>query len=82
MLNDDRLTPPADRAKEIARLVPSLRFVRQLMGDEYNGTMFVDPLRAEWGVRNSMWDQRMSGEASALALITLCEAVEGAQRGK
>lgn len=82
MLNDDRLTPPADHAKEIARLVPSLRFVRQLMGDEYNGTMFVDPLRAEWGVRNSMWDQRMSGEASALALITLCEAVEGAQHGK
>lgn len=80
MLNDDRLTPPAERAKEIARLVPSLRFVRQLMGDEYNGAMYVDPLRAEWGVRNSLWDQRMSGEASALALIALCEAVEGAQR--
>ena len=82
MLNDDRLTPPADRGKEIARLVPSLRFVRQLMSDEYTGTMFVDPLRAEWGVRNSMWDQRMSGEASAFALITLCEAIEGAERGK
>lgn len=81
MLNDDRLTPPADRGKEIARLVPSLRFVRQLMSDEYTGTMFVDPLRAEWGVRNSMWDQRMSGEASAFALITLCEAIEGAERG-
>ncbi|MGH7244324.1 MAG: hypothetical protein ACREJD_13010 [Phycisphaerales bacterium] len=82
MLNDDRLTPANDRTLEIARLVPSMRFVRQLMGDEYNGTMFVDPLRAEWGVRNSMWDQRMSGEASALALITLCEAIEGAERGK
>lgn len=82
MLNDNRLTPPADRGVEIARLVPSLRFVRQLMSDEYTGTMFVDPLRAEWGVRNSMWDQRMSGEASALALITLCEAIEGAERGK
>lgn len=81
MLNDNRLTPPADRAAEIARLVPSLRFVRQLMSDEYTGTMFVDPLRAEWGVRNSLWDQRMSGEASALALITLCEAIEGAERG-
>lgn len=82
MLNDERLTPPAQRAKEIARLVPSLRFLRQLMGDEYNGAMFVDPLRAEWGVRNSLWDQRMSGEASALALIALCEAVEGAQRAE
>ncbi|MBX3381611.1 MAG: hypothetical protein KF805_16060 [Phycisphaeraceae bacterium] len=82
MLNDDRLTPPDKRPQEIARLVPCLRFVRQLMGDEYNGTMFVDPLRSEWGVRNSMWDQRMSGEAGALALITLCEAVEGAQRSR
>lgn len=81
MLNDNRLTSPADRGAEIARLVPSLRFVRQLMSDEYTGTMFVDPLRAEWGVRNSLWDQRMSGEASALALITLCEAIEGAERG-
>lgn len=82
MLNDDRLTPPADRPQEIARLVPSLRFVRQLMADEYSGTMFVDPFRAQWGVRNSMWDQRMSGEASALALVLLCEAVEGAERSK
>lgn len=81
MLNDDRLTTASDRSAEIARLVPSLRFVRQLMGDEYNGTMFVDPLRAEWGVRNSMWDQRMSGEAGALALIAICQAASGAQRG-
>lgn len=81
LINDDRLTPPPERGKEIARLLPSLRFVRQLMGDEYNGTMFVDPLRAEWGIRNAMWDQRMSGEASALGLITLCEAIEGTQRG-
>lgn len=81
MLNDERLTPESDRTAEIVRLVPSLRFVRQLMGDEYNGTMFVDPLRAEWGVRNSLWDQRMSGEAGALALITICQATSGAQRG-
>ncbi|MBX3388780.1 MAG: hypothetical protein KF691_04935 [Phycisphaeraceae bacterium] len=81
MLNDERLTPALARSTEIVRLVPSLRFVRQMMGDEYNGTMFVDPLRAEWGVRNSMWDQRMSGEASALALMAICQAVDGAERG-
>lgn len=80
MLNDDRLTARDVRAKEIGRLIPSLRFLRQLMGDEFNGTMFVDPLKAHWGIRNSLWDQRMSNEAGALGLVTLCEAVEGASK--
>ncbi len=80
MLNDARLTPKDVRAKEIARIIPCLRFLRQLMADEYCGTMYVDPLAAQWGVRNSLWDQRMAGEAGALALVALCEAVEGVER--
>ncbi|MBS0189734.1 MAG: hypothetical protein U0573_08495 [Phycisphaerales bacterium] len=80
MLDDEHLTGPDERAKEIARLIPCLRFVRQLLADEYNATMYTDPTRAQWGARNSLWDQRMSGEASALALVTLCEAADGAER--
>ncbi len=77
MLADPRLTPAADRGKEIVRLVPVLRFTRQLMGDDIHATLFADPLRAKWGVRNALWDQRMNSDAAALALITLDEAIAG-----
>lgn len=77
MLNEPRLTPAADRSREIVRLVPVLRFTRQLMGDDIHATMFADPLRAQWGVRNALWDQRMNTDAAALALITLNEAIAG-----
>ncbi len=77
MLADPRLTPAADRGKEIVRLVPVLRFTRQLMGDDIHATLFADPLRAKWGVRNALWDQRMNTDAAALALITLDEAITG-----
>jgi hypothetical protein len=77
MLAEPRLTPAADRGKEIVRLVPVLRFTRQLMGDDIHATLFADPLRAKWGVRNALWDQRMNTDAAALALITLDEAITG-----
>ncbi|MBY0112985.1 MAG: hypothetical protein K2Y21_09200 [Phycisphaerales bacterium] len=77
MLADPRLTPAADRGKEIVRLVSVLRFTRQLMGDDIHATLFADPLRAKWGVRNALWDQRMNTDAAALALITLDEAIAG-----
>lgn len=80
MLAEPRLTPAADRAKEIVRLVAVLRFTRQLMGDDIHATMFADPLRAKWGVRNALWDQRMNSDAAALALITLDEAIAGLER--
>jgi hypothetical protein len=77
MLADPRLTPAAERGKEIVRLVPVLRFTRQLMGDDIHATMFADPLRARWGVRNALWDQRMNSDAAAFALIALDEAIAG-----
>lgn len=77
MLAEPRLTPAADRGKEIVRLVPVLRFTRQLMGDDIHATMFADPLQAKWGVRNAMWDQRMNTDAAALALLAIDEAVAG-----
>lgn len=77
MLAEPRLTPPGERGREIVRLVPVLRFTRQLMGDDIHATMFADPLRAKWGVRNALWDQRMNTDAAALALITLDETIAG-----
>ena len=77
MLAEPRLTLAADRGKEIVRLVPVLRFTRQLMGDDIHATMFADPLRAKWGVRNAIWDQRMNSDAAALAILTLDEAIAG-----
>ena len=47
------------------------------MGDDIHATLFADPLRAKWGVRNALWDQRMNTDAAALALITLDEAIAG-----
>ncbi|HEX8878348.1 MAG TPA: hypothetical protein VF777_16510 [Phycisphaerales bacterium] len=77
MLAEPRLTPAGERGREIVRLVPVLRFTRQLMGDDVHATMFADPFRAKWGVRNALWDQRMTSDAAALALITLDEAIAG-----
>lgn len=80
MLADERLTLNNRVAPETARLVPLLRFVRQLMGDDAHAALFVDPERAKFGVRSALWDQRMTVEACAVTLVLLSDAIRGVER--
>lgn len=76
MVGDDRLTTTTEAPGELASLVRTMRFIRQLAGDEWNGTMYPNPDRARWGIRSALWDQTMTPEASALALLCICEFIE------
>lgn len=80
MLGDERLTEPAEVAKEISSLVRSLRFMRQLCVDESSGMLMPNPGRAMWGVRSALWDHRISPNACAMALLTVCESLESLDR--
>ena len=60
---------------ELARLLDSLRFVRELAADRADGHMYAHPARAIDGVRNALWDQTMTPGASAMALMTLSETI-------
>ena len=75
MLGDPRLTDDKRVPGELARLLPSLRFLRQLTADDTGGWMYPDPTRARGGVRVSLWDQRMPVEATAMTLMTVCETL-------
>jgi hypothetical protein len=79
MLGDDRLTGGDEFARELNQLLGSLRFLRQLSAGEAEGHMYRSPRRAMWGVRASVWDQRMPPEATALTLLTVCETVRSLQ---
>lgn len=74
-LSDPRLTEPAEVMKEISRLLPVLRFLRQLTADENTAWMCQDLEVARWGVRGAPWDQRQNPEATAMTLITVCETL-------
>ena len=73
MLADGRLTEEGRVLPELARLLASLRFVRQLTADGAVCHLYADRERASFGVRSAPWDQRMPPEATALALLTLTE---------
>lgn len=76
MLADPRLTDPADVPRELSHLLAGARFIRSLTADEALAHMFPNPGRAVGGVRAAPWDQRMTLEAGALSLITLCELID------
>ena len=80
MLGDEAITPKADFERELVRLMPCLRFARQLCADEWTLTMCREPAAARWGVRVSPWDPKMPGEASALALITVKETLDALEK--
>ncbi len=77
MLGDERLTPggitSGEVPAEITRLVDSIRFVRQLMGEGEIMHLYSDVASARYGVRMALWDQRMPVEADAMALLMLRE---------
>jgi hypothetical protein len=75
MLGDPALTEEKEVPGELARLLASLRFLRQLTADEPESHMFKDAGRARGGVRASLFDQRMPPEATALTLLAVCETI-------
>jgi len=74
-IGDPRLTDADERAREMSRLLASLRFLLQLSAGEATMHIFPNPARARGGVRLATWDQRQSVEASALGLLTLAETM-------
>jgi AMMECR1 domain-containing protein len=80
MLGDPRLTEPQEVPAELARLLASLRFLRQLSAGEAESHMYVNPARAMWGVRLGPWDQRMPVDATALTLITVCRTLRSLEQ--
>lgn len=80
MLGDPTLTDDDEMLAEVARLVRSLRFLRQLCADEVVGHMYVDPGHAKWGVRSSCWTHRMPADASALGLLAVCDSLDSMGR--
>jgi hypothetical protein len=76
MAGDLRLTDAHERPMQVARMLRSLRFVRQLAMDESACHAAANPSMAMWGVRASLWDMRQSPEATSLALLTVCNALE------
>lgn len=75
MLSDPRLTDEKETTREIVRLLASLRFLRQLSAGEAEGCLYADSARARWGVRVSLWDQRMPVDATAMTLMAVCETL-------
>ncbi len=80
MLGDPRLTDSGEVVKEQARLLPSLRFLKQLDADGAAGQMFLTPDRARGGIRAAVWDQRQPADATSLTLLTVCEALRALDR--
>ncbi|MBL9032059.1 MAG: hypothetical protein JNM80_10190 [Phycisphaerae bacterium] len=64
-----------ERALELARLLAGLRYLRQLTIGPAEGHMYADPGGARWGVRGSVWDQRVSPEATATTLLAVVEVL-------
>jgi hypothetical protein len=79
MLGDERMTPGTIResavAREIAQLVESLRFLRQLSATSPVTHLYPNKSDARWGVRASVWDQSMPIESSALGLMTATQTL-------
>lgn len=86
MLTDERFTPgtaaDGEWGGELIRVLRTARFVRQLAADPDATTLYARPERAAWGVRAALWDQRQPSDASALALVGLCDLLDAlAERG-
>lgn len=80
MIPDERLTDPADRPRELARLLSALRFLRQLTVDEYSAYSAADPSGVMGAVRRSPVDQRLDTEDTAMTLLAVAEAMVAIDR--
>ncbi|MEK6700641.1 MAG: hypothetical protein AABZ53_00100, partial [Planctomycetota bacterium] len=80
MLGDPAVTPKEEFGKELVRLLPCLRFLRQLAVDDSNAWMCQNLTKVKWGIRGYAWDTKMPGEASALTLIALSETLDAIEK--
>lgn len=76
MLRDTRLTDEAEVYPQLSRMLPGLRFLRQLAIDDASAFACPQPDRAMWGVRAAPWDWRQPIESSAMTLLAVSEAIE------
>lgn len=75
---DPRFTPRDQFPAELARMTSSLRFLRQLAVDDALLHMMQDEQVSRWGIRASPWDMTLTLDATAMALLTLVEVLDGA----
>ena len=76
MLGDRRLTTDEEFLGELARVRRSLRFVMQLMFRGEEAHLARNPQRAIGGVRPALWEPVASIDATAMGLLTVCDALE------
>jgi len=74
-LDDPAITDAGEVMEHFAALRRSLRFVMQMSLREPDMHMCRDEKRSLGGVRLSVWDARASLDATALALLTVCETL-------
>jgi len=73
-LGDARMTPADERLGELARVMRSLRFLRQLAvdADAFSALAWG---ASGWGIRSALWDAEQPLTGSALTLIALAETL-------
>lgn len=80
LLGDERLTPADERARRLDRVRRASRFVMQLaVGDDALWTLGGGS-GAVGGVRRVVWGDEAGIDASAMALLALCETIDGVER--
>lgn len=70
------VTSENTRIATLNATLAGMRFLRQLMAGEAQAWMYFDAKAAFGGVRSSMIDQRQPVEASAGALLAVCETLD------
>jgi hypothetical protein len=80
MAGEPRLTDSKEYFPQIAHLLASMRFLRQLMLDEAAAYSAEDPEASIGGIRSSLWDQRQPVEATAMTLMAVCEMLQSLKK--
>jgi hypothetical protein len=73
MITDDRLTDAGERPRELARLVPLLRFLLQLQRADFEACTAGGP--DSGGVRAAAWSSQRPIEASAMTLAAYTDTI-------
>ena len=80
LLGDERTTPggiaSTGVARELVVLSDALRFTRQLVMSGDALYLARNPSQSNGGVRRALWEPTLAPEASAIALLTVCEALD------
>ena len=80
MLSDGSLTEEGEWDEELLKLRTALRFAMQLAVTRVEATNYPNTGRSMGGVRPAVWVHRVSPGATAMAILTACEALDGLSR--